>query len=311
MRQLGLKMVVRLILAALLLALMGTACIEVQPLDEPDNQTSEVIINSQNGPNSNTIETYPANIKQKASITEAPLKVERGHGVIVLDPGHRGGESGAVYRNNAGTAELYEKDINLQIAYRLRILLEADGYRVVLTRESDTGVVETSTLEGITGYSRIRADLQARVDIANQIKADLFISIHNNGGNSTETRGTLTYYSLSRPFGDKNLILAELVQEGILNQLNDIGYQPIDLGIHDDANFRVFRGRAYNLFVLGPEDSERRHNRATQMPGILGESLFLTNHQEAALLSSDEGMEALARGYHDGIVAYFRVLAAP
>lgn len=97
---------------------------------------------------------------------------------ILLDPGHGGGDSGAV-----GAAGLRESDANLAIALRLAKLLEAGGARVTLTRESDTGV-----------------SLDERVRAIARTRPDLVLSIHNNSVGDEEdplaARGPLTFYSL-------------------------------------------------------------------------------------------------------------------
>jgi N-acetylmuramoyl-L-alanine amidase len=97
---------------------------------------------------------------------------------IVLDPGHGGGDSGAV-----GAAGLRESDANLAIAQRLAQLLEAGGARVLLTRASDTAV-----------------SLDDRVLWIARQNPDLVLSIHNNSVGEEEdpvaARGSLTFYSL-------------------------------------------------------------------------------------------------------------------
>ncbi len=221
--------------------------------------------------------------------------------VIVLDPGHGGPEVGAV----TPEGDLGEKDVNLRIALRLADLLRADGYRVVLTRETDRAVDPRYTG---TGYPGVRTDLQARVDVANSAGADLFISIHNNGGPAGES-GTEVWYSQLRPFGDRNRTLAEAVYAGILASLKSIGYSSFGRGVRDDTTFRIFRGQAYNIYVLGPGEGPRSH-APTEMPGILGESLFMSSPSDSAMLRRAVGIDAIARGYRDGVRAYFAAYPA-
>ncbi|MBI4301787.1 MAG: N-acetylmuramoyl-L-alanine amidase [Chloroflexi bacterium] len=231
------------------------------------------------------------------------VEKEPGERVIVVDPGHGGPfEVGAVHRNAWGEADVVEKEVNLKIALVLRDLLSGDGYEVVLTRDGDTGALDPEAADTFSGYRRTRADLQARVDIANSACADLFISVHNNGSTSPGESGTEVWYSKDRPFAAENLALARLVQANLLAQLREVGYSSRDRGVKDDSNFRVFQGRTYNLFVLGPG---RPGARATQMPGILGESIFVSNDVEASLLQQDRVIEAIAQGYYQSIISYF------
>jgi len=216
--------------------------------------------------------------------------------VVALDPGHGGPESGA-------SAEgLVEKDINLEIALKLADLLREQGYEVVLTRDTDRAV--SPEYKGGSYASGLGNDLQARVDIANGASADVFLSIHNNGSADSSQAGTEVWYNKQRSFADRNLALAKLVLEGLLKRIRALGYPAIDRGIKDDSNFRVFRGRAYNIFVLGSGEGPRAHS-PTQMPGVLGESLFVSNPGDAAMLRQERTLDAIAAGYRDAIVSFF------
>jgi N-acetylmuramoyl-L-alanine amidase len=93
-----------------------------------------------------------------------------GSGIIVVDPGH-GGVDGGASRNG-----ILEKDINLDIAVKLKSILENKGYKVLLTREQD---VSLDSLDH-SGLSRHARDLRARVNIINTSGAQLFLSIHVN-----------------------------------------------------------------------------------------------------------------------------------
>ncbi len=211
---------------------------------------------------------------------------------IVLDPGHGGPEIGAVTPGS----DLLEKNVNLRIALKLADMLRGQGHRVVLTRDTDRSVKP--------GYRSVDEDLQARIDIANAANADVFICIHNNGGPASES-GTEVWYNRGRPFADRNVTLARLVQSKLVDQIRALGYPVRDRGIKDDARFRVSGGRTYNLYVLGPGTSPRPHT-PTKMPGVLGESLFMSHPGDAAMLRQERTLDAIARGYRDAIGEYFR-----
>ena len=134
---------------------------------------------------------------------------------IVLDAGHGGARSGAVYPDASGT-EVLEKDLALSMTLKLRDRLVAAGYNVVLTRESD-----------------VEVDLYERADIANAVGADLFISIHcNASGTVPSFQGIYTYYHPSSGRGKR---LAEAIQTPLCAATG-----AIDRGVKD-ADFVVLR----------------------------------------------------------------------
>jgi len=125
--------------------------------------------------------------------------------VIVLDPGHGGGDSGAV-----GPTGLREKDVNLRIAMQLAANLRERGATVRLVRESDRSV-------GPTGASQ-RSELEARLSASEQPDADFFLSIHNNAvgsGNARSAYGTETYY-----WTPMSALPARLLQNALCARLN-------------------------------------------------------------------------------------------
>jgi N-acetylmuramoyl-L-alanine amidase len=91
-------------------------------------------------------------------------------GLVCIDPGHGGTDEGATANG------VVEKDVNLDIALRAKPLVEARGYRVIMTRETDKTV-----------------SLKDRCAIANRARASIFVSIHNNSS-VTDDQGTETYY---------------------------------------------------------------------------------------------------------------------
>jgi N-acetylmuramoyl-L-alanine amidase len=219
----------------------------------------------------------------------------------VLDPGHGGPEVGS-----APADDLVESRINLEIALLAAELLRDDGFQVVLTRGSHAPVSPAYTRSGVR--AEVVQDLQARVDIANGANAELFLSIHNNGAGDPSARGTEVWYNAARPFAERNLFLAEQLLEGTLRQLRAAGHSTVNRGVKDDANFRIWNGRPFNLYVLGPGPGGRP---ATNMPGVLGESLFLTNPADAAALRTPRMREAIARGYRDAVLRYLEKYPSP
>lgn len=111
--------------------------------------------------------------------------------LIVVDPGHGGTDSGAV----GTTYKTFEKEINLQVALKLKQRLEASGARVIMTRSDDT----TLTLE-------------QRVQFAVQNNADMFVSVHHNTHPNAATNGTIIFYYHK----GKSMELAQLTQNEIV-----------------------------------------------------------------------------------------------
>lgn len=113
--------------------------------------------------------------------------------LVCLDPGHGGNDTGAL--ENGVT----EKDVNLDIALRARTVLEAKGFRVIMTRDTDAAV-----------------SLAQRCAIANKAHASLFVSIHNNA-RPPDVLGTTTYYYRNSSRGK---LLAAYVQQEVVKRIN-------------------------------------------------------------------------------------------
>jgi len=183
--------------------------------------------------------------------------------IIVVDPGHGGKDPGAV------AGGLYEKTLNLKVANYLKNLLEEDGsVQVYYTRLNEA-----------------YPTLQDRCDLANEVEADFFLSIHNNAYNSSHT-GTETLYSpLEKTGSVTSLDLAGIFQKAVvaITGMKDRGVK-----------------KRENLYVL----------KHTETPAIIVEIGFLTNAHDAALLSEDSFLEKAAKGLYNGIVETFNTYPA-
>ncbi len=244
-------------------------------------------------------------VVQVYSFVPAPapftLKASRplsGGRIVAVDPGHGGPEIGAV----SPEGDLLEKNVNLKIALKLAALLRSDGDAVTLTRDADRPVKPDYTNPGKPGATE--ADLQARIDAANAAGAQLFVSIHNNGGPRSES-GTEVWYNRGRPFSDRNATMARLLQDSLLREIRALGYPTRDRGVKDDSRFRVTRWGSYNIMVLGPSTRLQPH-APTQMPGVLGESLFVSNPGDSGMLRQEATLDAIARAYRNAVRAYFQ-----
>jgi N-acetylmuramoyl-L-alanine amidase len=248
-----------------------------------------------------TIPPATLGLVSASSESPPPASAVQPRRVIAIDPGHGGREPGAVYRGAGGRVEVLEKEANLAISLFLADELRTLGYEPVLTRGTDSEVNVPPTDRNGDGRVDNDDDLQARVDVANEARASLLISVHNNGATSSRTRGTSTWYSSAHPQGAQGRALAELVQAELLAGLRASGYTDvIDQGANDDPPLRKPYG---HLFVIGPQTP--RVARVSEMPGVIGESLYVTSDVESRLLASEEMQRAIAASYARAVQRYF------
>jgi N-acetylmuramoyl-L-alanine amidase len=217
---------------------------------------------------------------------------------VTLDAGHGGTEIGTSHTFPDG-ATLAEKDLNLRVMLRVRDLLQQGGFQVTTTRTRDSQV--NSDKKDLTGDGKVTLsdDLQARVDVANNAGSDIFVSIHFNGVSDPNVKGTYVFFDPDRPYADRSKALAEMVDSAISRTLKDAGYTTVDHGATKDTS--VLGGDHY--YLLSPKTDVVP--RPSQMPAIIGEGLFLTNEDDANAARKDAIIEAIARGYLEGIKAYF------
>ena len=219
--------------------------------------------------------------------------------IVVLDPGHGGKEIGASFTFPDGVV-LAEKNLNLRVGLKLQKLLEDSGHDVIMTRIADRGLNEPP--RDLTGDDKITLadELQARVDLANSIGADLLVSLHFNGVSSPGSRGTQTFFSDGRPQSPRSRVLAELVNSNLVKSLAETGYQPLDRKASADSSLL---GSNSHYYLLGPQSDIIK--RPSTMPAVIAEALYLTNPDEANALRQERVLDALARGYAEAVKQFF------
>lgn len=226
--------------------------------------------------------------------------------VVVLDPGHGGqmlygDESGAV----SADGTLLEKNLTLATAKAAQRYLEKWGYTVYLTRTTDQRV--NWPQRDLNGDGKIDHvdEFDARTLFANRHHADVFVSIHYDGSNDTTMHGTHGYYCPNRPFQHQSERLAALLTAAVSRSVTAAGHPDTNNGIATDVSDLVPQTRAdYPWFlVLGP--SRRHFITGTAMPGALIESMYLSNPGDAAALARPSIVNAVGRGYAEGIREYF------
>jgi len=193
-------------------------------------------------------------------------QVERQKDCIVLDVGHGGFDSGKIGVNG----EL-EKDINLQIALKLKKVLEDNGISVVMTREDDQGLYDENA------SNKKAQDLQRRCDMINDEKPLMTISIHQNSYTSPEIRGAQVFYYTTSSESQK---LAETIQKTLIEQV-------------DPENHREAKAND-SYYLLKKTDSVI----------VIVECGFLSNPQEAEKLADEEYQQKMADAICIGVSQY-------
>lgn len=173
---------------------------------------------------------------------------------IIIDAGHGGIDGGAV-----GYSGSPEKDINLEIALKLKDIMLLLGYDVIMVRQSDTSIEDS----GATTIRQIKAsDLRNRLKLTKLHPDAVYISIHQNKFSDSKQDGMCFYYS-PNSYGSKEL--ADIMHSNLLQYM-----QP--------SNRRTVKAADDNLYILFN----------SQIPTVLVECGFISNPKEEQQLKTDE-----------------------
>ena len=200
-------------------------------------------------------------------VSSAKSRPEKGKYSVVIDVGHGGIDSGKVSADG-----VLEKDVNLAIAKKLKVLLEQEDVSVTLTRESDTGLYHESD------SNKKVADLQNRCALIEKTDPDCTVSIHQNSFPQQNISGGQIFYHRGSEAGK---VAAAILQKAIGELQTENHRQP---KANDD----------YYLLVH------------TDTPTVIAECGFLTNPEECELLCDEEYQEQLAWKLYMGIIRYLR-----
>lgn len=185
---------------------------------------------------------------------------------IVIDAGHGGIDPGKVGINDA-----LEKDINLALALKLRDKFSQDSIRIILTRDSDTGLYS----EGST--NKKAEDMQTRCKIISDASPIFTVSLHQNSYPSPEVCGAQVFYFGQSQNGKK---LADMIQDSLISNV-------------DPDNHRVAKANE-SYYLL----------KKTPTPTVIVECGFLSNPTEADLLLTDDYQNQLVDAIYNGIQNY-------
>ena len=194
-----------------------------------------------------------------ANVSKEEKKAKKDQVVIVVDPGHGGEDPGKV-----GINDVLEKDLNLQIAKKVKKLLEEAGIKIVMTRTNDK--VPDAKKE----------DLNQRVQLINDTKPKLALCIHQNSYPDAKIKGAQVFYHTITPEAED---VASIVQE----QLRTV----------DPTKTRQIKEND-TYFML----------KNCQVPTIIVECGFLTNPEEAAKLTQEEYQDQIAQAICEGVVKW-------
>ena len=189
--------------------------------------------------------------------------------VVVVDVGHGGDDPGKI-----GIDGSLEKDINLQIAEKLKTYLEQSDIEVILTREKDVG------LYGEGDTRKKMADMRKRCEIIETSGADLAVSIHQNSYHEEYVSGGQVFYYKS---SDKGKRLAEILQKRFDYVLGE-------------QNLRLAKPNGNYYLLLH-----------VKCPIVIVECGFLSNRKEAAMLQEKEYQDKLAWTIHMGILEFLNM----
>jgi N-acetylmuramoyl-L-alanine amidase len=200
---------------------------------------------------------------------------------IVIDAGHGGRDNGAKANG------LVEKELTLDMAFRVEKQLQMNGYRTFLTRKDDTFV-----------------SLPDRSSLANRFDHSIFVSIHFNNSISTSASGLETFYASSKVAPEPEWSWAAFLArreplESLDTGENLAGYIQTALVTKTEATNRGAKSQPF--YVI-------RHTRA---PAVLVEGGFLSNPFEARLIATPEYRERLASAVVEGVVQFANTMPKP
>jgi N-acetylmuramoyl-L-alanine amidase len=231
------------------------------------------------------------------SLTRAlGLKINR----IVIDAGHGGHDTGTI-----GPHGLMEKDLCLDVALKLGKEIEENlpGAEVIYTRKDDTFV-----------------PLEQRTAIANEAKADLFISVHANSSHDSAARGIETYY-LNFATSEESMEVASrenaLAQESLHDLQDIIKKIARNEKVEESKELAndIQDSLTHRLQLVNQNERNRGVKKApfvvligANMPSVLSEISFISNPSDERLLRKTDQRQRVADGLYRGIASYLESL---
>lgn len=234
----------------------------------------------------------PTTAGETSLVRALGLKINR----VVIDPGHGGHDQGT-----QGPRGLLEKDLVLDVARRVGKLVEEKmGAEAIFTRTDDTFI-----------------PLESRTELANEKKADLFLSIHANSSPLPRTAGVETYFLNVRGSSRDALDVASRENSSSQKSVFELADIIQRIAKQEKAEeSREFAGRIQtSLFAFSQRNVPGAKNRGVRtapfvvligahMPSVLAEIGFLSNAREEALLKKPDYRQRLAEAIFRGLTRY-------
>ena len=222
---------------------------------------------------------------------------------MFIDAGHGGANAGATGAGPPGSG-VNEATATLAIALDVLPVLERAGYRVVLSRTTDTSVAAPAS---VTGPNGIHLDNEARVACANAAGAGLLVGIYMDGFADPNVGGAETIYDAARPFAAQSARFAGNLQHDVLASMRAAGWSVPDRGVQTDVGLGSATPGApagwNHIFLLGPA-YPGWNDHPSDMPGALIEPLFVTDPAEDAIVASQAGDRSIAAGVAKAIESF-------
>lgn len=218
---------------------------------------------------------------------------------IVVDPGHGGKDPGAV------RSRVREKDLNLAVSKELFKLLKKGGFEVKITRDNDTFIA-----------------LSERSRMANNFKADLFVSVHTNATKNKQANGFQVYFRSEKATDREAAETAALENEAM--QYEEVHYNFVDALLQSLAKNEYInessklagyvRNAVYKQPGIGiavnQNNSVRQANfyvlKGVQSPAILVEMGYISSQKDRGRLTQSAVQKKMAQGIYNGIYNYAR-----
>lgn len=219
-------------------------------------------------------DTKPVTPTTPTKPKETPQAHITGEKIVVIDAGHGGSDPGAgsTFTDEDGSEKFVEKEINLAVATKVANILKANGISVKMTRTGDT-----------------YPSLSDRSDLANEIGASMFVSIHSNAiDNNPEINGIEVYYASTNNDTRYGVSSSQLAKDIYKNLIDDTKATPRNV-----------------------KTEQHYVTRTSEMPAVLIEIGFITNKTEAENLANSGYQDKLANAIANGIMKNLKNIKLP
>ena len=240
------------------------------------------------GYNFDSVYDLVGDVEEASSVKDAPSRF-----VVVLDPGHGLGDTGAHYTHNGVT--YYERDLNLKIALACKEELEKKGITVYMTR------YDNNSLPSLTERAKIAANYGA----------DLFVSIHNNAQSAGTAHGSEVWVPNGSVYNYYTHEVGEDLGTRIINNLAALGLNKRGVFTRNATPTEKYpNGETYPTGDISDYYTVINESRRHGIPGMIIEHAYVSNASDAInFLSSDESLRKLGVSDAQAIYSFYSSLS--